>query len=201
MMEYRFVLASALLFAFLDLGHAQEAGAMPAELEISLDRSTELGLGYHASGTIPLQLSDRDNIFVVKAKMPAYWRLTPVYRKCRLNVAFITLQVVGRQNHDRLTLALSLIPEVLRPPCSDHRPMQTTYESRVSTGHLNSMEFTLFVADGSNDERTAEDSSHLGKLTGKLTLHLACPVRLAVSESVPVISVLPTDAVPWPITV
>jgi hypothetical protein len=57
----------------------------------------------------------------------------------------------------------------------------------------------LFVADGSNDERTAEDSSHLGKLTGKLTLHLACPVRLVVSESLPVISVLPRDAVPWPL--
>jgi hypothetical protein len=104
---------------------------MPAELEISLDRSTEQGLGYHTSGTIPLQLSDKDNIFVVKAKMPAYWRLPPVYPKCRLNVAFITLQVVGRRNHDRLTLALSLTPEVLRSPCSDHRPMQTTYESRV----------------------------------------------------------------------
>ena len=197
MLEYRFLLAAALLFAFLDLGHAQESGAMPAELEISLDRSIEQGLGYHTSGTIPLQLSDRDNVFVVKAKMPAYWRLTPVYSKCGLNVAFITLQVVGRRNHDRLTLALSFTPEVLRPPCSDHRPMQTTYESRASTGHLNSMEFTLFVADGSNDERTAEDSSHLGKLTGKLTLHLACPVRLVVSESLPVISVLPGDAVPW----
>ena len=77
--------------------------------------------------------------------------------------------------------------------------MQTTYESRLSTGDLNSMEFTLFVADGSNDERTVEDSSHLGKLTGKLTLHLACPVRLVVSESLPVISVSPRDAVPWPL--
>jgi hypothetical protein len=40
----------------------------------------------------------------------------------------------------------------------------------------------VFVADGSNDERTVEDSSHLGKLTGKLTLHLACPVRLCVTQ-------------------
>lgn len=199
MLKYRFLLASALVFAFLDLGHAQEAGAMPAELEIRIDRSSEQGLGYHASGTIPLQLSDRDNIFVVKTQMPAYRRLTPVYRKCSLNVAFITLQVVGKRNHDRLTLALSLTPEILLPPCSDHRPMQATYDSRTSTGHLNSMEFTLFVADGSNDERTVEDSTHLGKLTGKLTLHLACPVRLVVSESLPVISALPTDAVPWPL--
>jgi hypothetical protein len=53
--------------------------------------------------------------------------------------------------------------------------------------------------DGSNDERTVEDSSHLGKLTGKLTLHLACPVRLVVSESLPLISVSPRDAVPWPL--
>jgi hypothetical protein len=199
MLKYRFLLASILLFAFLDLGHTLESGPMPAELEISLDRSTEQGLGYHTSGTIPLQLSDRDNVFVVKAQMPAYWRLTPVYRKCRLNVAFITLQVVGRQIHDRLTLALSLTPEVLRPPCSDHKPMQTTFESRLSTGDLNSVEFTLFVVDGSNDERTVEDSSHLGKLTGKLTLHLACPVRLVVSESLPLISVSPRDAVPWPL--
>ena len=199
MLKYRFLLATALLFPFLDLGHAQEAGAMPAALEISLDRSTEEGLGYHASGTIPLQLSDRDNSIVVKTQMPAYRRLTPAYRKCSLNVSFITLQVVGKRNHDRLTVALSLTPEVLRPPCGDHRPMQATYESRASTGFLNSMEFTLFVADGSNDERTAEDSTHLGRLTGKLTLHLACPVRLVASESFPVISVLPTDAATWPL--
>ena len=63
--------------------------------------------------------------------------------------------------------------------------MQTTYESRLNTGDLNSMEFSLSVAEGSNDERTVEDSLHLGKLTGKLTLHLACPVRLVVSESEP----------------
>ena len=199
MLKYRFILASVLLFAFLDLGHTLESGAMPAELEISLDGSTEHGLGYHTSGTIPLQLTDRDSVFVVKAQMPAYWRLTPVYRTCRLNVAFITLQVVGRQNHDRLALALSFTPEVLRPSCSDHKPMPTSYESRLSTGDLNSMEFTLFVVDGSNDERTAEDSSHRGKLTGKLTLHLACPVRLVVSESLPLISVSPRDAVPWPL--
>src|SRR4029077_859991 len=44
-----------------------------------------------------------------------------------------------------------------------------------------------------------EDSLRLGKLTGKLTLHLACPVRLVVGESAPEISVSPTDAVAWPL--
>jgi hypothetical protein len=43
------------------------------------------------------------------------------------------------------------------------------------------------------DRATAER----GKLTG--TLHLACPVRLVVGETVPVISVLPTNTTPWPL--
>jgi len=69
----------------------------------------------------------------------------------------------------------------------------------VNTGELDSTEFTLFVADGSNDERTVEDSARLGKLTGKLALHLACPVRSGALENEPAISVLPTDTVPWPL--
>ena len=198
-LECRLLLASMLLIAFLSSGQAQEAGEMPGELEISLDRAAEQGLGYHISGIIPLQLPDRDDIFIVKAKMRAYWRLTSMYRKCRLNLAFIRLQVVGRRNHDRLTLKLSLTPEVLRPACADDKPVETTDQFVVNTGNLNSTEFTLFVADGSNEERTVEDSPQLGKLTGKLTLHLACPVRLVDSESVPVISVLPTDIVSWPL--
>jgi len=188
-----------LLIAFLDSGQAQEVGEMPGELEISLDRAVAQGLGYHVSGTIPLQLPDGDDIFVVKATMRAYWRLTPIYRKCRLSLTLIGLQVVGRRNHDRLTLTLSLTPEVLRPACSDDKPMETAHKFMVNTGDLNSTEFTLFVADGSNEERTVDDSPQLGKLAGKLTLHLACPVKFVDSESVPVISVLPTDIVSWPL--
>ena len=199
MLKYRLLLASTLLIAFLNLGQAQEAGEMPAELEISLDRAAKLGLSYQISGTIPLQLPDGDDIFVVKTKMRAYWRLTPVQRKCRLNVAFITLQVVGRRNQNRLTLALSLAPQILRPACGDHGPIETTSEFMVNTSNLNSTEFTLFVADGSNDERTVEYSSQLGELTGKLALHLACPVRLGARKNSPAISVLPTDTVPWPL--
>ena len=37
----------------------------------------------------------------------------------------------------------------------------------VNTDNLNSTVFTVFVADGSNEERTVEDSPQLGKLTGK----------------------------------
>ena len=199
LLEYRLFLASMLLIAFLNSAQAQEAGGMPGELEVSLDRAAERGLGYHISGTIPLQLPDGDDIFVVKARMRASWRLTPMYRKCRLNLAFITLQVTGRRNHDRLTLALSLTPEVLRPACSDDRPIQTTTKVLVNTGNLKSTEFTLLIADGSNEERTVDDSPQLGKLTGKLTLRLACPVRFVDSESVPVISVSPTDIVLWPL--
>ena len=198
-LESRLLLGSMLLITFLSSGQAQEASEMPGELEINFDRATEQGLGYHISGTIPLQLPDRDDIFIVKAQMRAYWRLTPVYRKCRLNLTFIGLQVVGRRNHDRLSLTLSLVPETLRPACRDDKPMETTYQFMVNTGNLNSTVFTLFVADGSNEERTVEDSPQLGKLTGKLTLHLACPVRFGASESVPVISVLPTDIVSWPL--
>jgi hypothetical protein len=199
MLKYRLFLASMFLLVFLNLGQAQESGEMPAELEISLDWAAKLGLGYHISGTIPLQLPDGDDPFVVKTRMRAYWHLTPVQRKSRLNVAFITLQVVGRRNQNRLTLALSLAPQVLRPARDDDGPIETTSKFMVNTSNLTSTEFTLFVADGSNDERTVEDSPHLGKLTGKLALHLACPVRLGARENAPAISVLPTDTVPWPL--
>jgi hypothetical protein len=145
MFKYRLLSASTLLIAFLNLGHAQEVGAMPAELEISLDRAAEQGLGYHISGTIPLQLPEGDDHFLVKTKMRAYWRLTSAHHKCPLNVAFITVQVVGRRNHDRLTLALSLTPEVLRPACGDDGPRETTYKFMINTGNLNSTKFTLFV--------------------------------------------------------
>ena len=198
MSEYRLLLAPLLLFALLNVGQAQEAGEMPGELEISLDRAAEQGLGYQIVGTIPLQLPDGDETFVVKARMRAYWRLTPAYRNCRLNLAFVTLQATARRNQDRLTLALSLTPEVLRPVCSSDMPTEATYKFMVNTGNLNSTEFTLSIADGSYDERTVEDSSQ-GKLTGKLTLRLACPARSVASESVPVISVLPIDPVPWPL--
>jgi len=199
MLKYRLLLASMLLFAFLNLGEAQEPGEMPAELQISLDRSAKLGLGYHISGTIPLQLPDEDDSFVVKTRMRAYWRLLPVQRKCRLNVAFIPLQVVGRRNQNRLTLALRLDPQILRPACNDDGPIVTTSKFMVNASKLDSTEFTLLVADGSNDERTVEDSAHLGKLTGKLALHLACPVRLGARENAPAISVLPRDTDPWPL--
>jgi len=198
-LKYRLLLASTLLIAFLNLGQAQEAGEMPAELEISLDGAPRQGLGYHIGGTIPLQLPEGDDHFLVKTRMRAYWRLTSVQHECRLNVALITVQVAGRRNRDRLTLALSLTPEVLRPACGDDGPREATYKFMVNTGNLNSTEFTLFVADSSSDEITVKDSSHLGKLTGRLTLHLACPVRLVASDSAPVISVLPTRTVPWPL--
>jgi hypothetical protein len=172
---------------------------MPAELEISLDRVTKEGLGHHIKGTIPLQLPDGDESFVVEEVMRSDWSITQVQRKCRSNVAFIRLRVAGRRDHDRLTVALSLTPEILRPSCNDDKPMDTTNEFTVDTVNLNSTELSLAIAEGSNDERTVEDSLHLGKLTGKLTLHLACPVRLMVSESEPLISVLPTETLPWPL--
>ena len=199
MLEHRLTVASMLLIAFLNLGGAQAAGEMPAELEISLDRATKEGLGHHIKGTIPLQLPDGDESFVAEEVMRSDWSITPVQRKCRSNVAFITLRVAGRRDHDRLTVALSLTPEILRPSCNDDKPMEATYEFVVDTVNLNSTEFSLAIAEGSNDERTVEDALHLGKLTGKLTLHLACPVRLMVSESEPLISVLPTETLPWPL--
>ena len=199
MLEYRLLLASILLIAFLSSGQAQEAGEMPGELEISLDRTAEQGLGYHISGRIPLQLPDRDDVFIVKATMRAYWRLPPMYRKCRLNLTFNRLQVIGRRNRDRLALTLSLTPELHRPACRDDNPMETTYKSVVNTANLNSTVFTLSLADGSNEEHTVEDSPQLGRLIGKVTLHLACPVKLVESESIPVISVLPSAGAPWPL--
>jgi hypothetical protein len=188
-----------LLIAFLNSGGAQAAGEMPAELEISLDRVTKEGLGHHIKGTFPLQLPEGDESFVVEEVMRSYWRITPVQRKCRSNVAYITLRVAGRRDHDRLTLVLSITPEVLRPVCNDDGAMEASDEFMVNTGSLNSTEFALFVADGSDDEQTVEDSLHLDKLTGRITLHLACPVRMVVSESEPVISVLPTETLPWPL--
>ena len=199
MLEHTLTVASMLLIAFLSLGGAQAAGEMPAELEINLDRVTQEGLGYHIKGTIPLQLPDGDESFVVEEVMRSYWNIAPVQRKCRSNVAFITLRVAGRRDRDRLTVALSLTPVILRPSCDDDKPMEPTYESMVDTVNLNSTEFSLAIAEGSDDERTLEDPLHLVKLTGKLTLHLACPVRLMVSESEPLISVLPTETLPWPL--
>ena len=188
-----------MLIAFLTSGQAQESGPMPAELEISLDGAATQRLAYHVIGTVPLQLPDGDDTFTLNARMRANWRLIPAYRKCRVNEDVIAIQLAGRRNQDRLTLTLSLTPEVLRPACADERLIETIPKLIVETSNLNSTEFTLLVAEGSSDERTVGDSPHLGKLTGKLTLHLACPVGLAVSESAPLISVLPTDTVPWPL--
>ena len=199
MLKDRVLLTSMLFVAFLHAGQAQDAGGMPAELEISLNRHGRQVPGYRVSGTIPLPLPDRDDTFVVTAKMPAYWRLDPVGSKCRLNRFVVALKVVGRRNQDRLRLALSFTAEALRPTCGDDKVIETISKVRVDTRSLLPMEYTLFVADGSNDERTVEDSSYLGNLTGKLTLHLACPVGLDVSESAPTISVLPTGKVPWPL--
>jgi hypothetical protein len=188
-----------MLIAFLNPGQAQEVGAMPAELEISLDGASTQGPGFHLSGTIPLQLPDGDDAFTANAKMRANWRLTPAYRKCRLNVAFVAVQLAGRRIQDRLRLALSLTPDVLQPACGDERLSEAASRVIAETGDLNSTEFTLLVAEGSNEERTMDASSHLGKLTGKLTLHLACPVGLALSEGPPLISVLPAETVQWPL--
>jgi hypothetical protein len=200
MFTYRFLLASMLLIAFLNLGHAQESGEMPAELDMSVDQATKQGPGYHINGTIPLQLPNTDGTFVVKTKVRPHWRLTPVQGKCSVNEALITVQVAGKRNHDQLTLTLSFAPEVLQlPACGNDRLTEGTHKLTVSTGNLNSREFRLFVTDGSSDELTAKDSLNLGRLTGKLTLHLACPVRLVVGESVPEISVSPADAVHWPL--
>jgi len=199
MLKYRLLLASILLIAFLNQGQGQEPGEMPAELEISLDRSANHGPGYHISGTIPIQLSDGDGAFVIKTQMRASWRATPVDRNCRSKAAFIRVQVAGRQDQGRIMLALSFTPEVLRHACGDDRPRETAYKFGANPGNLDSTNFTLSLADGSSDERTVEDSPRLGRLTGKLTLHLACPVRLVVSESAPVISVSPTDTEAWPL--
>jgi hypothetical protein len=71
MLKYRLLSASMLLIAFLNLGLAQEHGEMPAELEVRLDRAVRQGLGYHLSGTIPLQLPDRDDVFLVLCSVSA----------------------------------------------------------------------------------------------------------------------------------
>lgn len=201
LLECRLLLASMLSIAFLNLGHAQASDEMPAELEISLDRAANHGPGYHLSGTIPLHLSDRDGVFFLKTQVRAYWRATPVYRNCQSKVAVIRVQGVGTQDQDRITLALSLTPEVLRPACGGDTPRQAAYKLTAHTGDLDSTEFTLLFADGSSDERTVEDSPRRGKLTGKLTLHLACPVKFVINESAPVISVSPVDPTPWPLMI
>ncbi len=198
MLKYRLLLGSMLLAAFLNSLQAQEHDSMPAELEVSLDRVTKQGIGYHISGNIPLELPGGDDNFVVKAKMRAYWRFSTVYRKCKLGAAFIPLQVFGGRNQDQLTLAINLPPEIPRPACGDGSLVEAASKVSVDIGNLNSTDFTLFVADGSNAERTVEDSSHLDKLTGKLALHLACSVTSIDSEA-PAISVLPTDTIQWPL--
>ena len=76
MSEHRLTVASMLLIAFLNLGGAQAAGEMPAELEINLDRVTQKGLGHHIKGTIPLQLPDGDESFVVEEVMRSEWSIT-----------------------------------------------------------------------------------------------------------------------------
>lgn len=204
MLKEGICLTLMLLVACLHPGQAQEASGMPAELEISLDRPAKQTLGYRASGTIPFQLPDKDDTFVATVMMPGDWHVDPVSRKCRLNRFVGALKIVGRRNQNRLALALSFTleivpPEVLRPACGDDKAIETISQFMANTGSLARAEFTLFVADGSNDERTVEDSSHLGKLTGKLTLHLACPSGLVVSESAPMVSVLPAETVPWPL--
>ena len=201
LLECRLLLASMLSIAFLNPGHAQASDEMPAELEISLERAANHGLGYHLGGTIPLQLSDRDGVFFVKTQVRAYWRATPVYRNCRSKVAFIRVQGVGTQDQDRITFALSLTPDVLRPACAGDTPREAAYKFTANTSSLDSTEFTLLFADGSSDERTVEDSPRQGKLTGKVTLHLACPVKFVINESAPVISVSPADPTPWPLMI
>jgi len=197
MLKDRVLLTSMFLVALLHPGQAQDAGGIPAELEISLNQHGRQVPGYRVSGTIPVPLPDRNDTFVVTAKMPAYWRLDPVSRKCRSNRFVIELKVVGRRSQDRLRLTLSHTPEALQPTCGDDKAIETISKLRVDPRTLPPTEYTLFVADGSNDERTLEDST--GKLTGKVTLHVACPVGLGVSESAPTISVLPTGTVPWPL--
>jgi hypothetical protein len=199
MLKDRLLLTSMLFVAFLPGGQAQDAGGMPAELEISLARSAGKVIGYRVSGAIPLKVPDGDDTFFVTAKLPAYWHLDAVNRKCGLNRFAVALRVVGKRQQDRLKLALSLTPDVRWPPCAENKAIETTSEFPVSTGDLRPTEFTLSLADGSNDERPVESSSPPGQLTGKVTLHLACPVGLGVSESAPMISVLPADTVQWPL--
>lgn len=199
MLKYRFLLAAMVLLAVLNLGQAQEAGEMPAELEISLDRVAKQGLGYHISGTISLNLPDADDGFAIQVMMRAHSRLASAYHKCKLSAIVIPVKVAGRRHNDRLTLALRLPHGIIGPACGDGRAIETTYNSMLDDSYLTSTEFTLFMDDGSSDELTADDSSHLGTLTERLTLHLACPVRLGASEATPVISVLPINTGPWPL--
>jgi hypothetical protein len=198
MLKARLLLTSMLFVAFLPGGRAQDAGGKPAELEISLARSAGQARGYRVSGAIPLNVPNGDDTFVVTASLPAYWHLSAVNRKCGLNRFAIALKIVGRRSQDRLKLALSLSPDVRWPPCVENKAIETISEFPVNTGDLRPTEFTLSVADGSKDERPVESSSHPGQLMGKVTLHLACPAGSGVSESAPMISVLPNDTVQWP---
>jgi hypothetical protein len=199
MLKYKFLLASILVAAFLNSLQAQDGDGMPAELEVTLDRAAQRGIGYHITGTIPLVLPDGDESFAVQAKMRVYWRISPAYRKCKLRVAFIPLRVLGRRNRDRLTLTITTSTEVHPPDCNDGSLIDANFVTLVYSGKPTFAEFTLSVADGSNEERTFEDSPHLDKLIGKLALHLACPVRSIDSETAPAVSVLPADTVPWPL--
>ncbi len=199
MLKYRLLFASILVAAFLNSSQAQDGDGMPAELEVTLDRTAQRGIGYHISGTIPLVLPDGDDTFALQAKMRVYWRISPAYGKCKSGAAFIPIRVLGRRNRERLTLTIPLPPEVRRPACNDGILIDANSKVLVYRGNPTLAEFTLSVADGSNEERTFEDSSHLDKLMGKLALHLACPVRLIDSESAPAISVSPTDTIPWPL--
>jgi hypothetical protein len=74
-----------MLIALLTSGQAQESGAMPAELEISLDGAATQRLAYHVIGTVPLQLPDGDDTFTLNARMRANWvsvRLRPSGQAC-----------------------------------------------------------------------------------------------------------------------
>lgn len=74
-MKYRVLFASVLI-AFLNLGQAQEAGEMPAELEVSLDRAgAERGPCYRISGTIPPRLGESVPVISVLPTNTVPWPL------------------------------------------------------------------------------------------------------------------------------
>jgi hypothetical protein len=73
-LKYRAFLA-ALLIAFLDPGQAQEAGEMPAEWEVSLDRPAEQGPCYDIGGPIPLRLGESVPVISVLPANTVPWPL------------------------------------------------------------------------------------------------------------------------------
>jgi hypothetical protein len=165
-------------------------------LEIHVDRPASKAHGYRVRGTIPLQLPERDESFVITARMPAYWLVNPVNRNCKLNRFAVAVKVVGRRDQDRLRLALSLTPETLRQACGNDKAIEAASKFTVNTSDLTPrVHCWLPMAD----ERTLEDSAHHGKLTGKLILLLSCLVELAAGESAPLISVSPADMDSWPL--